>query len=224
MTLYALLFRTDNSKGMDAETVFSTIAVLSMVTHPANMVMTIVPQAIACFASFERLQTYLVDSTRRDNRTMLAGSVSTSSISTVAAKFTNATTAVVRGDTPILQSIDLEIKRRDFVFCAGPVGSGKSVLAKAVLGEVPMAQGTVQVSFREMGFCAQTAWLPGGTLQEAVCGPGSVGQIDEHRYKEAIRLVCLDHDIATFPQGDATSVGSRGSNLSGGQRQRFVSP
>lgn len=224
MILYALLVRAKTAKGMDAETAFTTIAVLSMVTHPANMVMTIVPRAVACLASFERIQSYLLDGNRVGEPPTLKRSVHMTEDLGLAAKITNATVVIKRGDIHVLQDINLDIKRRDFVFCAGSIGAGKSVLAKVILGEMPLSHGSLQLFSKRVGFCAQVAWLQGGTLREAVCGSGaSSSSIDERRYELAISSVCLDSDISVLPDGDATEIGSRGLNLSGGQRQRLVS-
>lgn len=58
----------DGKKGLDTETAFTAVAILGMVTHPANMVMTIVPRIVAAFASFERIQAFLTDESRSDER------------------------------------------------------------------------------------------------------------------------------------------------------------
>jgi ATP-binding cassette subfamily C (CFTR/MRP) protein 1 len=42
-------------RSLDTETAFTTMAILSMVTHPANMVITIVPRAVAAYAGLERI-------------------------------------------------------------------------------------------------------------------------------------------------------------------------
>lgn len=44
------------------------MAILSMVTHPANMVMTIVPRAVASLAGFDRIQAFLLRPSLYDYR------------------------------------------------------------------------------------------------------------------------------------------------------------
>ncbi|KAL1864187.1 hypothetical protein VTK73DRAFT_6078 [Phialemonium thermophilum] len=227
------------------------IAVLSMVTHPANMVMTIVPRAIATAASFERVQAYLVSSPRTDSRTITSEGVvvTTSTISDAATssrpvvRFEHVTIdrPAGHGSAPILRDVRFEITEdHPFAFCSGPVGSGKSVLARAVLGELPPSRGTIEVRLPEgagarIGFCAQSSWLPEGSIRDVVVlgdrdewdggmDRRSGAGVDVQRYEEAIRACCLDYDIASLPEGDHTLVGSRGMNVSGGQRQRLVSP
>ncbi|GMG27603.1 unnamed protein product [Aspergillus oryzae] len=53
---------------LDAGTVFTSVALLTMVTHPANMVMTIIPRAVASLANFRRIQEYLTEQQLLDER------------------------------------------------------------------------------------------------------------------------------------------------------------
>lgn len=220
IVLLSILAHLGYSGGLDAETAFTTLAVLTMVTHPANMVMTIVPRAVACFASFERIQLYLLESVRADQQRNIAAEHPNSSRGNSAIRLHDVTTGARRGSMPALQEIDLDIDAGRFVICRGAVGSGKSLLSKVILGETPLDHGTVEVSSRSIGFCAQTAWLPEGTVRDVICS--ATLQADIPRYEQAVRSCCLDHDIASFSDGDDTLIGSRGMSLSGGQRQRLV--
>ncbi|KAL6870410.1 P-loop containing nucleoside triphosphate hydrolase protein [Trichoderma novae-zelandiae] len=207
---------------LNVSTAFTTVAILALVTEPANMIMTIVPNAVATSANFERIQAYLLEPPRLDNRRVASLSSDTSR--------THPTAAAVRldgvtVDSPttkdtLLHDVNLVLLRGSITACSGPVGSGKSTLAKVVLGEIAPSEGTITVSSASIGFCDQQAWLPTGKVKQIVCGFSTA--IDKERYDAAIRACCLDHDLAGFPDGDETVVGSRGINLSGGQRQRLA--
>ncbi|KAF3769045.1 putative ABC transporter [Cryphonectria parasitica EP155] len=218
--LYAVLAKVQYTTPLDPETAFTTIAILSMVTHPANMVMTIVPRAIACLASFERIQSYLIKSTRHDPRTSLEDTTRSPGGRLPAVRLRGVTVGIKQGEIPILQDINVELHAGQVAVCSGPVGSGKSVLARTILGEVPLSEGAIQISTQNIGLCSQAAWLPDGTIKQAICGPTNL--IDVVRYAEAVRVCCLDYDILTLPDGDSTGIGSRGINLSGGQKQRLA--
>ncbi|KAK3354626.1 hypothetical protein B0H65DRAFT_437958 [Neurospora tetraspora] len=58
IVLFAII-ATANGTTLDTKTACPTIAVLALVTHSANMVMTIIPQAIAAYASFDRIEDYI---------------------------------------------------------------------------------------------------------------------------------------------------------------------
>jgi ATP-binding cassette, subfamily C (CFTR/MRP), member 1 len=172
-------------------------------------------------AAFQRIQEYLLEPPRFDERLSVKGSNLSPSAAEVfpAIQVENVTIRPNPSTPPLLKNINFVVEKGSFVICAGPVGSGKTMLARALLGELPTASGTVSVASRRIACCEQSPWLPSGTLREAVCG---FGRGDLRWYNEVIRLCCLDEDLRALPDGDQTMVGSRGLNLSGGQRQRVV--
>jgi len=101
----------------------------------------------------------------------------------------------------------------------GPVGCGKSTLLKAVLGELPVMGGTLQLSSLRIALCDQTAWHVNGTVQQSICGSSAY---DLRWYSSVVRSCALDEDLRQLPQGDQTQIGSKGIALSGGQSQRIV--
>jgi ABC-type multidrug transport system fused ATPase/permease subunit len=67
-------------------------------------------------------------------------------------------------------------------------------------------------------YVAQTAWIQNGTIEENIL----FGlPMDVERYKEVIRVCCLEKDMEMMEFGDQTEIGERGINLSGGQKQRI---
>lgn len=120
----------------------------------------------------------------------------------------------------VLQDINLSIKRLQLTIVIGPVASGKTTLLKAFLGETPSSKGFIHVSTLDFAFCDQTPWLLSQTVQSNVIG---FDNFDPEWYKEVINACALNEDIALFPLGDQTLIGSNGISLSGGQKQRLVS-
>lgn len=120
---------------------------------------------------------------------------------------------------PLLRGIDIRVPRTKLTMIVGPVGSGKSTLLKAMLGELPLSKGTVELSSLRVAFCDQTPWHMNGTIRESIVG---VSQFDEKWYKSVIRACALEEDICQAANGDRSKVGSKGISLSGGQSQRIV--
>lgn len=118
-----------------------------------------------------------------------------------------------------LQSINMTVPRAKITMVVGPVGCGKSTLLKAVLGELPVMGGTVQLSSLRIALCDQTPWHMNGTVQQSIIG---VSDFDQRWYASVIRSCALDEDLRQLPEGDQTQVGSKGIALSGGQSQRIV--
>lgn len=211
---------------LDTETAFTTIAILSMVTHPANMVMTIVPRAVAAFAGFERIQTFLLQPFLQDNRQVLSESIQNDLLWDQSNPAIQIQDLRIGREQLILQNINIEIAAGSFAILSGPTGSGKSTLLRAMLGEITPVQGSIALSTRNIAYCAQKPWLRNGTIKEAICGTTNMysdsEQYHETWYHEVIEICCLTHDFKNLPDGDQTQIGSKGLNLSGGQRQRVV--
>ncbi|KAK6448017.1 hypothetical protein FP744_10004267 [Trichoderma asperellum] len=221
LVVFALVARLQGSQ-MDVSTAFTTVAILALVTEPANMIMTIVPKAFATSANFERIQAYLLEPSREDKRQVSSrlSDMPSTGVTEAAVDIDEVTIESPSSNKVLLQDIKLILRRGSTTACSGAVGSGKSILAKAILGEIAPSEGKITITFASIGFCDQQAWLPTGTVKQIICGFSTA--IDDERYEAAIHACCLDHDLGTFPNGDSTIVGSRGINLSGGQRQRLA--
>ena len=103
---------------------------------------------------------------------------------------------------------------------AGSVGSGKSSLLSALLGEVPATTPGSYVQLQgRVGYFAQTAFI----LNETVRGNILLGApMDERRYQQVLFACALLPDLKHLPGGDMTEIGEKGINLSGGQKARVA--
>ncbi|KAL3044579.1 multidrug resistance-associated protein 5 [Trematomus bernacchii] len=115
-----------------------------------------------------------------------------------------------------LHRIDLRIKRGSLVGICGGVGTGKSSLLSALLGQMTLLEGNVAVS-GGFAYVAQQAWILNDSLKENILFGN---EYDPEKYNAVLEACCLLPDLAELPYGDMTEIGERGANLSGGQRQR----
>ncbi|XP_072050893.1 ATP-binding cassette sub-family C member 9-like [Amphiura filiformis] len=111
------------------------------------------------------------------------------------------------------------IERGKLIMVVGAVGSGKSSLLSAIIGEMTTLKGTVNVHNQNNGvaYSAQTAWILNASLKTNIL----FGKpYNKSRYKRIIDACALQQDIDILPAGDLTEIGEKGINLSGGQKQR----
>uniref|UniRef100_A0AAY4DL30 ATP-binding cassette sub-family C member 5 n=1 Tax=Denticeps clupeoides TaxID=299321 RepID=A0AAY4DL30_9TELE len=108
------------------------------------------------------------------------------------------------------------VPQGSLVGICGAVGSGKSSLLSALLGQMTLVEGSVAVS-GGFAYVAQQAWIFNDSLRENILFGK---EFNEEKYRAVVEACCLNPDIAELPYGDMTEVGERGANLSGGQRQR----
>jgi ATP-binding cassette subfamily C (CFTR/MRP) protein 1 len=162
-----ILFAALGNAKLDAETAYTTLAILTMVTHPANMVMTMIPRAIASLASFQRIQDFISKPHFKDTRLCLeraAGATSTE----VAVELKDVELRLTGSTTPSLQNIDLRIENGSIVVCTGFTGVGKSILGLAITGEITPSKGSVSTISKRTGLCAQSPWLPGQSISGTI--------------------------------------------------------
>jgi ABC-type bacteriocin/lantibiotic exporter with double-glycine peptidase domain len=129
----------------------------------------------------------------------------------------NASFSTDDGNT-LLTDINMRMFPRTINMVVGKVGSGKSSLLKAIIGENMPSQGTIRTE-TSVGYCDQVPWLRNTTIRNNITGQS---QLDEKWLATVIRSCALDEDLAHLPQGQETIVGSRGVALSGGQKQRVA--
>ncbi|KAF9019789.1 multidrug resistance-associated ABC transporter [Hymenopellis radicata] len=115
-----------------------------------------------------------------------------------------------------LRDLHLAVPKGSFVAIVGRVGSGKSSILQALIGEMRRLDGEV-VFGGSVSYVPQVPWIRNTTLRENVM----FGQpLDDDKLDEVIQACCLEHDIEMLPQGDMTEIGEKGINLSGGQKAR----
>jgi ATP-binding cassette subfamily B protein RaxB len=134
--------------------------------------------------------------------------------------------------TPVLQSLNLDIAEGESVAIVGASGCGKTTLAKLLLGLLQPDSGSIQIGgcdLRRFGI-ARYRQLVGSVLQEDNLFAGSIADnicffdadTSMERIQACAQLACVHADIAAMPMGYNTLIGDMGGALSGGQKQRIL--
>lgn len=110
---------------------------------------------------------------------------------------------------PILQDINLTLKKGELVAVVGVVGSAKSSLLSAILGEMTRSSGKVKVR-GSVAYISQSPWIMGGSVKDNI----TFGAVYEEDFYEQVLDACaLREDLAILPNGDASEVGEKVSLL-----------
>ncbi|CAJ0581901.1 unnamed protein product, partial [Mesorhabditis spiculigera] len=110
----------------------------------------------------------------------------------------------------------LTVKRGEFVAVVGAVGAGKSSFLNAIMGELCLLEGSINVS-GELAYSSQQPWLRNETLKNNIL----FGK--EHNsklFRRVIEAVRLNIDFEQMDLKEYTEVGDNGVTLSGGQKAR----
>lgn len=116
-----------------------------------------------------------------------------------------------------LTNISLDFVPGVLTAIIGPVGSGKTSLFHAILRELNLSSGSIQVN-GQVSYASQEPWLFHGSVRQNIL----FGlDYNRDRYRQVVKVCSLRTDFELLPYGDKTIVGERGVSLSGGQRARI---
>jgi ATP-binding cassette subfamily B multidrug efflux pump len=131
---------------------------------------------------------------------------------------------------PALLDVSFRIEPGELVAVVGPVGCGKTTLARALGRMVPVGEGQLRLDGvdvtrlslaelrRQVALVPQEGFLFTATLADNLrYGDPEAAR---ERVEAAAEQARLAGDVRGFPDGYGTLVGERGITLSGGQRQR----
>lgn len=117
----------------------------------------------------------------------------------------------------IINNIDLEIRNKKIITISGKHASGKSTLLNVISKKIIPQTGTVDI-VGKLSYIKKEGWF----LDESIKDNIVLGkQFDEDKYSTALRLSCLNNELAKFVGGDSCIVTDGGKNLSGGQAIRI---
>jgi ATP-binding cassette subfamily C exporter for protease/lipase len=134
------------------------------------------------------------------------------------------------GQAQILRGIQFALKPGEVLAVVGPSASGKTTLARLLVGVWPALAGKVRLDGADVftwdkeelgpniGYLPQGVELLDGTIAENVA---RFGEISRAAVEEAARAVGIHDWIMSLRDGYETKLGLEGARLSGGQRQRI---
>jgi ABC-type multidrug transport system fused ATPase/permease subunit len=209
-TAYVLV---DSDNVLTAETAFVSISFFNIIRRPLNQLPLLVTQIISAAVSLDRLNDYLnASELDADNITHFDDH------DDVVINISNGNLSWDKDKEPVLKNINLKVKKGELVAVVGQVGSGKSSLLSAMIGDLEKSTINAEVNMLgKVSYVPQQAWMQNASLQYNV----TFGRnYDENLYDRVIQSCALRQDFDILPDGDQTEIGEKGINLSGGQKQR----
>lgn len=90
-----------------------------------------------------------------------------------------------------LQDINFTIRPGGFTILTEPIRCGKSVLLKAVMGEIPCETGHISVYSKGIAYCGQTPWFQNTTIRDNICGFSGRDNLKDCRINSFFYLIAL---------------------------------
>nr|XP_040235084.1 multidrug resistance-associated protein 1 isoform X7 [Anopheles coluzzii] len=209
LVTFATYVLVDENNVLDASTAFVSLSLFNILRFPLSMLPMLISNMVQTSVSVNRINTFLnqeeldPDNVQHDEKESSPLLIENGVFSW-------------GGEETTLKNINVRVEKNQIVAVVGTVGSGKSSLLSAFLGEMDKISGRVNTLGR-IAYVSQQAWIQNATLKDNIL----FGKpMDQRRYARVIEACALKPDIEMLPGGDMTEIGEKGINLSGGQKQR----
>ncbi|XP_065431854.1 multidrug resistance-associated protein 1-like isoform X5 [Chrysemys picta bellii] len=210
LATFGVYFLLDEENVLTATKVFTSISLFNILRLPLFDLPTVISAVAQTKVSLGRLEDFLYseDLDPQDIDTNYSGNH--------AVGFIGASFRWEKTGPSILNNLNMTISEGSLVAVVGQVGSGKSSLLSAILGEMNKFEGIVQRK-GSVAYVSQQAWIQNSILQENILfGSG----LNRPYYERVLEACALLPDLEQLPNGDQTEIGERGVNISVGQKQR----
>ncbi|XP_023365537.1 canalicular multispecific organic anion transporter 1-like [Otolemur garnettii] len=205
--VYLLL---DEENILTATKVFTSVSLFNILRIPLFELPGVISTVVQTRLSLSRLEDFL------NAEELLPQNTETNYIGDYAIGFTKASFSWDKTGIPVLKDLNIKIPEGALLAIVGQVGSGKSSLLSAMLGEMEKLTGVAQRQ-GSVAYVSQQAWIQNCSLQENIL----FGSIMQKQFYERVLEACaLLPDLEQLPNGDQTEIGERGVTLSGGQKHR----
>lgn len=191
---------------------------------PVELAIGVWKQLLGARTSYHRLEELLQEHPERPSGMELPAPVGSLQLEGVMA-------AAPGSQVVILKQVGFNVASGEIVGVIGPSASGKSTLARLLVGVWPTLGGKVRLDGADIytwdknllgpsvGYLPQDIELFEGTIAENIA---RFGEVDASKVVEAAKMAGVHEMILRFPKGYDTQIGDSGSALSGGQRQRIA--
>lgn len=136
-------------------------------------------------------------------------------------------------EKPVLENINLTIKKGEAVAFIGPSGAGKTTLSDLILSLLKPQKGAIFMDGIDIedlggawnniiGYVPQRVYILDDTIRRNIAFGEDIKSIDDDKIWNALRVAQLAEFVESLPTGLDTRVGEFGIRFSGGQRQRLA--
>ncbi|KAM6957268.1 multidrug resistance-associated protein 1-like [Aplochiton taeniatus] len=210
--MFGVYVLSDEKNVLNAQKVFVSMALINILKTPLSQLPFAMSATMQAIVSLKRLGRFLsLEELKTDSVERLLYNPDGFGV-----VIDSGTFAWSKEGPACLRRISVRVKTGSLVAVVGHVGSGKSSLLSAMLGETEKRSGKVIIK-GSVAYVPQQAWIQNSTLKENIVFGQESKESWYHRVVEACALL---PDLEILPAGDTTEIGEKGLNLSGGQKQR----
>ncbi|XP_070223825.1 multidrug resistance-associated protein 1 isoform X3 [Bos mutus] len=199
LATFGVYFLLDEENILTATKVFTSMSLFNILRLPLFDLPMVISAVVQTRISLVHLEDFL------NTEELLPHSIEANYIGDHAIGFINASFSWDKTGIPVLKDLNIKIPEGALVAVVGQVGSGKSSVLSAILGEMEKLKGIVQRK-GSVAYVSQQAWIQNCILQENILF-GSVMQ--KQLYERVLEACALLPDLEQLPNGDQTEIGEK---------------
>ncbi|BAE60793.1 unnamed protein product [Aspergillus oryzae RIB40] len=230
--------RLEGSSVFSVSQAITSLSLINLLLTPLQDLLFAFPDAFSSIKCLDRVQNFLTQKSQNDKRMVgltspglmpslqppvplpRAPGNASLRLRTAVLELNNVTIGTGLDHSKHIGSLTLRLSTPSLTMIVGPVGCGKSILLKTILGEIEPVEGEISISDLEVAYCGQLPWIVNKSIRENIIAGSRC--YDGEWYRSIIHACCLDDDLREMPVGDNTLIGRQGTKLSKGQRQRIA--
>ncbi|RMZ47327.1 hypothetical protein CA14_002094 [Aspergillus flavus] len=235
---YSIAARLEGSSVFSVSQAITSLSLINLLLTPLQDLLFAIPDAFSSIKCLDRVQNFLTRKSQNDKRMVgltspglmpslqppvplpRAPGNASPRLRTAVLELNNVTIGTGLDHSKHIGRLTLRLSTPSLTLIVGPVGCGKSILLKTILGEIEPVEGEISISDLEVAYCGQLPWIVNKSIRENIIAGSRC--YDGEWYRSIIHACCLDDDLREMPVGDNTLIGRQGTKLSKGQRQRIA--
>ncbi|KAG1776029.1 P-loop containing nucleoside triphosphate hydrolase protein [Suillus placidus] len=223
-----------SSRPLTADVIFPAISLFMLLQFPLAMFSQVTSNIIEALVSVKRLSGFLHAEELQQNALVKAQKNSLNVGDEVLSIKGGEFQWNKQDISAALEDINLTVHKGELVGVLGRVGSGKSSLLSAIIGDMRKTEGEVAL-FGNVAYAAQNPWILSATVRDNILFSHEYDEVFYNLVIEGMYMIncvrfgltfstacALKPDLELLSQGDLTEVGEKGITLSGGQRARVA--
>lgn len=211
------VFVATNAGALTTDIVFPALTLFNLLTFPLAILPMVITSIIEASVAVGRLTSYFTADELQDDAVNVEPEVE--GVGEESVRIRNASFTWHRDEPRLpLQDINFSGHKGELSCIVGRVGSGKSSMLNAMLGDLRKIKGEVTLR-GTVAYVAQSPWVMNASVKDNIVFGH---KWDQRFYDRTVKACALLEDFAALPDGDQTEVGERGISLSGGQKARLT--
>lgn len=214
---FAVFVIFEKDKTLSTDIVFTSLSLFNLLSFPLAVFPMTITNIVEAQVAISRLTKFLTATELQKDAVQYSNSTSGGNVSIKNGTFLWTKSNNSENYKVALSQINLDVSKGDLDCIVGKVGSGKSSIIQAILGDLYRLEGEVKVN-GNIAYVSQVPWIMNATVRENILFGH---KYDPEFYATVLEACALAVDMKILPKGDKTEVGEKGISLSGGQKARL---